>query len=80
MKQGIKKYGREAELQLISEFKQLMKYKTFHSRKAEYLTYEQKKKAENMINMIEDNINRGHTSENPVIKGRSFFNGRVERG
>ena len=79
-KQGIKKYGREAEIKLIAEFKQLMDYKTFHGRKADELTGLQKKKAANMINLIEEKINRGHTEENPVIKGRSVFNGRVQRG
>ena len=68
-KQGIKKYGREAELQLIAEFKQLIEYKTFHGRKAEELSFEQRKKAANMINLIEEKINRGHTPENPIIKG-----------
>jgi len=33
-----------------------------------------------MINLIEEKINRGHTDENPVLKGRSVFNGRVQRG
>ena len=33
-----------------------------------------------MINLIEEKTNRGHTPENPVIKGRSVFNGRVQRG
>ena len=79
-KQGIKKYGREAELQLIAEFKQLMEYETFHGRKADDLSYEQKKSAANMINLIEEKINRGHTPENPVIRARSCFNGRVQRG
>ena len=79
-KQGIKKYGKEAEIQLLAEFKQLMEYKTFHGRKASDLTYEQKKKAANMINLIEEKVNRGHTDENPVLKGRSVFNGRVQRG
>jgi hypothetical protein len=79
-KKGIEKYGREAELQLIAEFRQLMEHKTFHGRKAENLTFEQRKKAVNMINLIEEKVNRGHTPENPVIKGRSVFNGRVQRG
>ena len=57
-----------------------MEYNTFHSQKAEYITYEQKKKAVNMINLIKEKINSGHTPENPVIKGRSVFNGRVQRG
>ena len=79
-KKGMKKYGREAELKLIAEFKQLLEYKTFHGRKANELTAEQKKKAANMINLIEEKINRGHTDENPVIKARSVYNGRVQRG
>ena len=33
-----------------------------------------------MINLIEEKINRGHTPDNPVIKGRSVFNGRVQQG
>ena len=79
-KKGIKKYGREAELHLINEFKQLAEYKTFHGRNAKELTFEQRKGAANMINLIEEKVNRGHTPENPVIKGRSVFNGRVQRG
>ena len=79
-KQGIKKYGREAELKLLAEFKQLVEYKTFHGRNANELTAEQKKRAANMINLIEEKLNRGHTPENPVIKGRSCYNGSVQRG
>ncbi len=33
-----------------------------------------------MINLIEEKVNRGYTIDNPVIKGRSVFNGRVQRG
>jgi hypothetical protein len=33
-----------------------------------------------MINLIEEKVNRGHTAENPVTKGRSVFNGRAQRG
>jgi hypothetical protein len=33
-----------------------------------------------MISIIEEKVNRGHTDENPVIEGRSIFNGRVQRG
>jgi hypothetical protein len=79
-KQGIKKYGRAAELKLLNEFRQLIDYKTFHGRKADELSEEEKLKAANMINLIEEKTNRGHTPENPVIKGRSVFNGRVQRG
>ena len=39
VKQGIKKYGRGSEIQLLVEFKQLMEYKTFHGQKVEDLTY-----------------------------------------
>ena len=67
------------EIQLLAEFKQLMEYKTFHGRKASDLTYEQMKRAANMINLIEEKVNHGHTDENPVLKGRSVFNGRVQR-
>jgi hypothetical protein len=79
-KQGIKKYGRNAELQLLAEFRQLLEYKTFHGRKASELTKEQKQKAARMINLIEEKINRGHTLENPVLRGRSCYNGKVQRG
>jgi hypothetical protein len=79
-KKGIEKYGREAEMTLINEFKQLLEYETFHGCNANELSYEQKKKAANMISIIEEKVNRGHTDENPVIKGRSVFNGRVQRG
>ena len=44
-KKGIQKYGREAELKLLAEFKQLLEYKTFHGVKASELTAEKKKKA-----------------------------------
>ena len=77
---GIKKYKTEAEQMLMAEFKQLLEYKTFHGVKATDLSYEQRSKAGNMINLIEEKINRGHTPENPVLKGRSCFNGKVQRG
>ena len=77
---GIKKYKKEAEQMLIAEFQQLLEYKTFHGVRATDLTFEQKQKAGNMINLIEEKINRGHTPENPVLKGRSCFNGKVQRG
>jgi hypothetical protein len=78
-KQGFKKYGREGELKLISKFKQLIDYKTFHGRKSSELSPEQKKKAANMINLIEEKVDRGHTADNPVIKAKSCYNGRVQR-
>ena len=78
-KKGIELYGRKAELKLIEEFKQLLEYKTFHGMKASSLNKEQKKKASNMINIIEEMTNRGHTPENPAIKGRSVYNGRVQK-
>jgi hypothetical protein len=77
---GIQKYGREAEVKLLAEFKQILEYKTFHGRKAYELTDEEKRKAARMINLIEEKINRGHTLENPVLKGRSCYNGKVQRG
>ena len=79
-KKGIEKYGDEAERKLIAEFTQLLQYKTFHGRHASELTHAQKRKAANMINIIEEKINRGHTPDNPVIKARSVFNGRMQRG
>ena len=33
-----------------------------------------------MIVMIEEKLNRGHTPENPVIRSRNCFNGKVQRG
>ena len=45
-KKGIEKYGREAEMTLINEFKQLLEYETFHGCKASDLSYEQKKGSE----------------------------------
>ena len=33
-----------------------------------------------MINLIEEKVNRGHTADNPVIKARSCYNGKVQRG
>ena len=32
-----------------------------------------------MISLIEEKVNRGHTRENLVIKGRSVYNGRVQQ-
>ena len=32
-----------------------------------------------MINIIEEKINRGHTPDNLVLKGRSVYNGRRQR-
>ena len=82
-KQGIKKYDKEAELKLIAEFAQLIEYKAFHGVKAngpDGLSDEQKRGAGDMINLIEEKINRGHTETNPVLKARSVFNGKVQRG
>lgn len=79
-KKGIKKYKQMAEEKLITEFKQLLRYKTFHGVKAEELTQEQWNGARNMINIIKEKINRGHTDKNPILKGWRCFNGRVQRG
>jgi hypothetical protein len=82
-KQGIKKYDKEAELKLIAEFAQLLEYQVFHGVKADGpdgITMEEKKGAGDMINLIEEKINRGHTEEDPVLRARSVFNGKVQRG
>ena len=42
--------------------------------------YEERRKAANIISINKEKVNRGHTDENPVIKGRSVFNGRIQRG
>ena len=57
----------------------LFDYKTFHGRHANELSSEQKKKAANIINLIEEKLNRGHTPENPVIRARTCYNGKVQR-
>ena len=77
---GLKTYGKEAELKLMEEFAQLLEYKVFHGIHASDLTEEQRKGAANMISIIEEKFNRGHSPENPVIKARSLFNGKVHRG
>ena len=82
-KQGIKKYDKEAELKLIAEFAQLLEYQVFHGVKADgpdSISREEKQGAGDMINLIEEKINRGHTEENPVLRARSVFNGKVQRG
>src|SRR5210317_2147905 len=79
-KKGIDKYGKEAEQKLISEFAQLLEYSVFHGRHANELTTDEKRGAANMINSVEEKLNRGHTEENPVLRARSVFNGRVQRG
>ena len=33
-----------------------------------------------MINLIEEKLNRGHTDDNPVLRGRSVFNGKIQKG
>ena len=35
--------------------------------------------AANMISLIEEKLNRGHTPENPVIKGRTCYNGSIQQ-
>ena len=82
-KQGIKKYEKEAEMKLIAEFAQLLEYQVFHGVKAEGpdgISQEEKAGAGDMINLIEEKINRGHTEDNPVLRARSVFNGKVQRG
>ena len=77
---GIKKYGKEAELKLMAEFEQLLEYKVFHGKYAHELSYEQKRGAGDMLSNVEEKINRGHTDENPVLRARSVYNGKVQRG
>ena len=79
-KKRIDKCGPEAEKKLIAEYSQLLEYSVFHGLKANKLSEEQKRGAANMINLIEEKINRGRTDDNPVLKARSVFNGRVQRG
>ena len=64
----------------MEEFAQLLDYNVFHGLKASDLTEEQKKGAANMITIIEEKFNRGHTPENPVLKARNVFNGKVQKG
>ena len=63
----------------MEEFQQLLDYDAFFPRKADTLSEEAKKGAAGMINIIEEKTNRGHTPENPVLKGRSVFDGRKQR-
>ncbi|CAJ1956315.1 unnamed protein product [Cylindrotheca closterium] len=82
-KQGLMKYNKEAELKLIAEFAHLLEFQVFHGVKADGpdgISLEEERGAGDMINLIEEKINRGHTDENPVLGARSNFNGRVQRG
>ena len=79
-KKGIAKYGKAAEEKIIAEFAQLIEYGTFHGRQKSELTEEEIKGAGDMINLIEEKTNRGHTDDNWVLKGRSVFNGTVQKG
>ena len=79
-KKGIEIYGEAAERKLIEEFAQFLDYEVFHGTKAEDLTRDEKKKALNMINLLEEKINRGHTPENPVLRARSVGDGRAQKG
>jgi len=62
-KAGLKKYGEDAKLCFIAELKQLMDYEVFHGKNVSELSYDQKQKAANMINLIEEKINRGYTEK-----------------
>ena len=79
-KKGIEKYGELAEAALLAEFQQLWEYDTFHGVNADDLTAEEKRTAGKPINLVEEKTNRGHTDDNPVLKGRSVFNGKVQQG
>ena len=78
-KEGRKRYGRDADIKLMEEFQQLLDYDAFFPREADSLSEKQKRGAAGMINIIEEKTNRGHTPENPVLKGRSVFDGRTQR-
>ena len=78
-KEGRKRYCKDADIKLMEEFQQLLDYDAFFPRKADTLSEEAKKGAAGMINIIEEKTNRGHTPENPVLKGRSVFDGRKQR-
>lgn len=79
-KKGIKKYRKAAKLKLMAEFAQLLEFLVFHGRKVESLSPKDKKGAANMINLLEEKLNWGHTPENPVLRARSIFDGRVQKG
>ena len=76
-KEGRKRYGKDADVNFMEE--QLLDYDSFFPREADPLSEEAKKGAAEMINIIEEKTNRGHTPENPVLKGRSIFDGRKQR-
>ncbi|CAJ1944995.1 unnamed protein product [Cylindrotheca closterium] len=57
-----------------------MEFNVFHGVKADSLTAKEKKMSANMINIIEEKVNRGHTPENPILRARSVMEGRVQRG
>ena len=78
-KEGRKRYGKDADVKLMEEFQQLLDYDAFFPREADSLSEEAKKGAAGMINIIEEKTNRGHTPKNPVLKGRSVFDGRKQR-
>ena len=72
-KTGNKKYWKNAESKLIVEFAQPMEYKTFHGVDDSSLRTLEKQKSANMINVIKEKINRGHTDGNPVIIAGAYW-------
>lgn len=77
-RKGIKKHGRVAELALLKEFKQLINMETLEPKKVEDLTMDQIGDAIEMVNLIKEK--RGHTPEDPNLKGRACGNGSKEKG
>ena len=71
-KKGIDKYGKEAEQKLMAEFSQLLEYQVFHGRKESELTVDEKKGAANMINLVEEKLNRAHKRESGVEGEKRF--------
>ena len=64
----------------MAEFEQLLENQIFHGKYAHELSHEQKRGAGDMLSNVEEKINRGHTDENPVLRARSVYNGKVQRG
>jgi hypothetical protein len=72
-KQGLLKYGKDAEAALMKEFAQLEDLHVYESVNARLLTHEQRKQALRAINLIKKE------KQNGQIKGRTVANGSVQR-
>ena len=71
-KQGLLKYGKDAEAALMKEFAQLEDLHVYESVNARLLTHEQRKRALRAINLIKE-------KRNGQIKGRTVADGSVQR-